>query len=349
MEIIEEIVIPQKVQEYDMVNSFFKDKKVAMFDIETTGLSPMTSFTYIIGINVFENGKWKIIQLFNDDGKSEPEMISTFQKYLEDIDILIEFNGDTFDIPYIKKRMSAVNQKFHISLTDNFNTVETCDLLKIVRKYKYSLGLPNVKQKTVEKYLGIDRVDMYNGGQLIDVYLGYLAMRDEKSRSLVLQHNRDDMEGMIFLSSILKFEALISGDFKIEKISTEMKKNTEDLLLIINGRLEHPLNRDLFSTAYSIDVMAEENRLSIKIPVLSGNLKFYYGRSEKEGYDFCKGLFVPQPGFVTEKIPCFKYNFRDKTGYIRLSDDFLGNDENIYHYSVNICKNVMLFKGKNQF
>ena len=158
-----------------------------MFDIETTGLSPFSSFTYIIGLNIIEDGQWKIIQLFNDDGRSEPELIRTFQSMIKDYDVLVEFNGDRFDIPYIEKRMNFIRQKFGISLTDNFRYIQPYDLMKCIKPYKFALGLPNIKQKTIEKYLGINRLDMYNGGQLIDVYLGYLATQDDKSRELVLQ------------------------------------------------------------------------------------------------------------------------------------------------------------------
>ena len=61
------------------------------------------------------------------------------------------------------------------------------DLMKCIKPYKFALGLPNIKQKTIEKYLGIDRVDMYNGGQLIDVYLEYLSMKNEKNQGTGLQ------------------------------------------------------------------------------------------------------------------------------------------------------------------
>ena len=115
MEKIVEVVENDRIADYDLVKEYFGDRKVCMFDIETTGLSPVYSFTYIIGINIFEAGQWKIVQLFNDDGTSEPEMIRTFHSMIADYDVLMEFNGDRFDIPYIQKRMDTICSKFGIS------------------------------------------------------------------------------------------------------------------------------------------------------------------------------------------------------------------------------------------
>ena len=133
MEKIVEKIPAARLKGYDFISGYFKDKRVIMFDIETTGLSPMYSFTYIIGVNILVDGEWQIIQLFNDDGQSEPEMIREFMSMLKDYDVLVEFNGDRFDIPYIEKRMEMIERKFHISLTNNFSKIPSFDLMKCIR------------------------------------------------------------------------------------------------------------------------------------------------------------------------------------------------------------------------
>lgn len=346
MEKIVERVPQERVVAYDMVSRFFGDKKVIMFDIETTGLSPMKSFTYIIGVNVFEDGEWKIIQLFNDDGRSEPEMIRAFQQMLLDADILFEFNGDTFDIPYIQKRMDFVESKFHIRLTDNFDKIQSFDMMKIIRPYKFALGLPNIKQKTLEKYIGIDRVDMYNGGQLIDVYLGYLAMGDARSRRLVLQHNRDDMEGMIYLSSLLAIEGMAMGHFKLEDISTEAVPNSDRLKFVMKLKLDMSLNRPIATMAYGIDIYGHDNELELKAPILQGALNYYYGSTEKSGKEEREGYFVPMLKGGIDKLPGYKEKARDKNSFVMLDDAFLGNRDMLELYAKQVISEVLRFKGK---
>ncbi|MBO4591186.1 MAG: ribonuclease H-like domain-containing protein [Eubacterium sp.] len=352
MEKIVETVSGSKITEYDMVTKYFGDKTVMMFDIETTGLSPISSFTYIIGVNIYKDGNWQIIQLFNDDGKSEPDMIREFHSIIAEADVLIEFNGDTFDIPYIRKRMDTIEKKFHISLTDNFGDLEPYDLLKMIRKYKFALGLPNVKQKTVEKYLGIDRVDMYNGGQLIDVYLGYLGARDEKSRKLVLRHNRDDMEGMIFLSSILSIEAMCEGYLSVNDIKTESKMkhsgDSNSLSLVVECKLDYPLIKPICTMGCGIDFDAERDVASVRIPILTDKHRFYYGCDEKSGYEEREGYFVPALCIsdLSDMIPCYKDKARDKKGYVMLNDEFLGNPDFVKKYVASVIGQVMADRGK---
>ena len=346
MEKIIETIPYERVKDYDLIKAYFGDRKVCMFDIETTGLSPFKSFTYIIGVNVFEEGTWKIIQLFNDDGRSEPEMIRAFQAMIKDYDVLIEFNGDTFDIPYIQKRMSFIEEKFHIRLTDNFSSIQNFDLMKLVRPCKFSLGLPNIKQKTIEKYLGIDRVDMYNGGQLIDVYLGYLAMKDERSRSLVLRHNRDDMEGMIYLSSILALDMLKPENLSFKDISIVQIAGSERLKLVIELEFSKKFMRPVITTAEGIDMEISGSRVILKIPILVGSLKYYYGDSEKDGFSEASGYFVSTSGCTLDKVPLYKEKCKTKDSFVMLDDTFLGNHKLILEYAAKTADKVLKYRRK---
>lgn len=346
MEKIIESVPQERINEYDLIRKYFGDRKVCMFDIETTGLSPLKSFTYIIGINVYEDGEWKIIQLFNDDGRSEPEMIRTFQAMLKDYDVLVEFNGDTFDIPYIRKRMSFIESKFHISLTDNFDNIESFDLMKLIRPCKFALGLPNIKQKTIEKYLGIDRVDMYSGGQLIDVYLGYLASQDDRSRELVLRHNRDDMEGMLYLSAILAIDMIRPENISIIDISTIQQHASDRLILVIKCKLNYMFIKAVITTAYGFDIDIRDDKLIFKAPIYVGELKHYLGKSEKDGYLEGEGYFVSQLDKELSGVLKYQEKRRDKESYIMLNDGFLGNQKSIIEYISIVTDKIIRFRKK---
>ena len=346
MEKIVEVVSAERVLGYDTVSAYFGDKRVCMFDIETTGLSPFSSFTYIIGLNVFEDGQWKIIQLFNDDGRSEPELIRTFQTMIKDYDVLVEFNGDTFDIPYIKKRMNFIQQKFGITLTDNFKSVKPFDLMKLVKPYKFALGLPNIKQKTIEKYLGINRVDMYNGGQLIDVYLGYLAGRDEKSRELVLRHNRDDMEGMIFLSNILATQMMAEGQFNVLKLGTEIDNNK--LMLSLELELFGNLKNRIYTSMEGISLVAEDKSAKLKIPIYEGVMNYYPEKTKKEGCQSYEGYFVPSFGKTPEILAEYKEKPNTKETYVMLNDTFLGNNDYLRKYAGIIIDSVLRYTVKKK-
>ena len=344
MEKIVETIPSDRVKDYDVVKSYFGDKKVCMFDIETTGLSPYSSFTYIIGINILKDSQWQIIQLFNDDGKSEPEMIRCFQDIIKEYDVLVEFNGDRFDIPYIQKRMGAIRQKFGIQLTDHLNKIQSFDLMKLIRPYRFALGLPNIKQKTIEKYLGINRLDMYNGGQLIDVYLGYLAMQDEKSRSLVLRHNRDDMEGMIFLSNILATQSMTEGRFEVTDLRTDFSGGK--LLLSMELKLENALKNKIYTSMLGTSLQAEGDSGLLQVPVFEGELIYFPEKNKKEGSQSYSGYFAPTFNNTPTGIAEYKDKPNSRETYVMLSDSFLGSRELIRQYAGALIDSVLRYNAK---
>ncbi len=344
MEKIVEIVPYEKVKAYDLASSFFGDKKVCMFDIETTGLSPLKSFTYLIGINTFKDGCWQILQLFNDDGKSEPEMIRTLHSILEDMDVLISFNGETFDIPYIEKRTQSIEKAFHISLTNHFRDTKSFDILKDIRPYKFALGLPNLKQKTIEKYIGLNRVDMYNGGQLIDVYLGYLSAGDERSRRLVLQHNRDDMEGMIYITCMLGLDKMCRGDFLVTDIGTRTVNPDGRLELVIKAKAESPLVKPVCTSMDKMYLDAEGENITLRTPIYSGVMNYYYGATVKDGMDTVNGYFIQAPKNLDDSIPLYRERPKSKESYIMLDNSFMGESAHIKEYMSKMICDIMHFK-----
>lgn len=339
MEKIVELVPNDRIKDFDLVPKVFEGKKVCMFDIETTGLSPEYSFTYIIGLNLYIDGEWQIIQLFNDDGKSEPEMIKTFGEMIKDYDILVEFNGDRFDIPYIRKRIQMIKRKLGIELEDVFSSVVSFDLMKCIKPYKFALGLPNIKQKTIEKYLGIDRVDMYNGGQLIEVYLEYLAMKNEKNRELVLRHNRDDMEGMLYLGAVLGIDSISKGRFSDVKYN--VTNSNDKLMLEVEAHLDNPLIRPVFASCSGCSVDAEKDRIKVSLPIFVGTLNYYFGTKQTDGYDTKEGYFVPIFKDYEGKNAVYKESARDRSGFIMLDDQFLGNNQLIYDYISYVIYGIM--------
>ena len=82
--------------------------KTIFFDIETTGLSAKNSYIYMIGYGITDNsGNAEITLLFNDDGTpvSEKEMLIYFADISEHFSHTLTYNGNTFDIPYVRERL----------------------------------------------------------------------------------------------------------------------------------------------------------------------------------------------------------------------------------------------------
>ena len=153
------------------------------FDIETTGFSGDYSNLYLIGCTYYKNDSWHLIQWFADTRESEPELLHAFFRFLKNYKILVHFNGDGFDIPYLLKRC-----KFY-GFPYDFSQVESFDIYRKIKPYRYLLQLDSLKQKSIECFLGINREDTYNGGQLIEVYHDYLRSHDDYLYQLLILHN----------------------------------------------------------------------------------------------------------------------------------------------------------------
>ncbi len=334
MLIFDEKIHPDQIPVWDQLALKYGRDKVIQFDLETTGLSPKSSFIYIIGINLWSDGYWHILQLFNDDGRSEPEMIRRFMEYLDGKTVLFHFNGDTFDIPFVRGRIDKIRDGLGITIRDRMNEPVSMDLLKEIRPFKYALGLPNVRQKTVEQYLGIYREDQYNGGQLIDVYLSFLSSGSRRNRDLVLLHNRDDMEGMFHLARLHALTGFCNGDFQVGKISMHQKGNV--LCLFLPLSCEYAFPKPLITTGSGITLRGEDTEASLEIPIRREPCICKVTREMTEGF------YLPCAGYTD--VTQFEDPSMKKDTYIAANDQLLGYPQRLRDYAT--CAVQMLMKQK---
>ncbi len=209
---------------------------ICFFDIETTGLSRDYHNVYLIGLLFYNKtfNNWTLIQLFADYIEKEERILLEFVDRTKDFNKLVSYNGDSFDIPFVKKRLQKYGH--------NWENVESLDLYKYIRENRYIIEIPNLKLKTVEKYLGIERIDLLSGKDCIDLYKSYTNNQSDVLLKPILQHNYDDLQHMPHL---LKLYNLFE-DEKTLKIETAepnviLKIDNIDFIennLVINGIYE---------------------------------------------------------------------------------------------------------------
>lgn len=281
------------------------DSQIMFFDIETTGLSPLSSFLYLIGCLYEENGTVILEQFFSEGIEDEPALLEAFGSLLSRHDVLVHFNGQTFDIPYIEKKCSKLG--INGPLSCEYTSV---DIFKAIRSYKRFLGLSSMSQKSLEVYLGLNREDIYDGGQLIEVYGKYIAVKrleDVRSRMgksspdslpeseellrILLLHNYEDVLGMLEVIRMLALPATLLGKYNILKASALLPSGEEadfsgicgaytlriaitpsfpDALLFFNQKtVTCPGGEIIHITKFS-------NDLILDIPISSSEMKFFY-------------------------------------------------------------------------
>lgn len=186
----------------------FDKNKTLFIDIETTGLTPDISAITVIGCIDFEG---KITQWFNKDGFSQEKILVDFLNFIKNYTTLITFNGTTFDLPFLKYKI----KEYH--LEKSLDAFLHYDLYRILRPYRHLFPMTSFRQAALEQYLEIQRQDHLSGKQLIKRYQSYLESGSTEEKEAILLHNREDLSGLLAISSLLCYPALLEGSFFIKE------------------------------------------------------------------------------------------------------------------------------------
>lgn len=189
--------------------------RVLFLDTETTGLNGGTgTIAFEIGIAYLENDGLHVRQYVIADYDQEREMLDRIRDALHRHDILVTFNGKSFDIPLMESRM--IMNGFRLGLTQ----YPHLDLLHACRRiYKMRLGHCNL-QTLEQAVLGKRREDDLPGAQMPAVFFQYLKNGIFEPMEKVLDHNYEDVVSL----------AQLTGHLCSVFREPEQLKHPEDLL-----------------------------------------------------------------------------------------------------------------------
>ena len=335
--------------EYNFNNDGFRPEEVLLFDIETTGLSKMKSQIYLIGCGYMAEDGWHIRQWLTASASDELTALEEFLDFAKDFRLLVHFNGDGFDIPYINSKADFYG------LEEGLEAFGSFDIYKRVKPLKDICGLKKMGQRDVEAFLKIERDDKLNGGLLIPYYYRYETDESGEDEKFLLLHNFDDIQGMFKILRILKFEQILAGRYAFDSFEECMGT------AVFNFRLDEevPAATDIFRN--DIEICAEGTLLQINIPIRSGEAKlplpdienYYYLPEEdrvihKDLAQFVdrqyrrkatkkncflrkQGKFLPQPENIFE--PCYLIDGDKKNTYFELTDEICDNERLLEKYA----------------
>ncbi|MBQ7584294.1 MAG: ribonuclease H-like domain-containing protein [Lachnospiraceae bacterium] len=336
------------------VENLSEPSSVLFLDIETTGLSPVNSQVYLIGTACLSDDRLYIRQFFAEDTSREKEILKAFSEYLQSFDTIITFNGNKFDIPFLEKR------SFAHGIDMAFSEKNGIDIYKRIQPYKKLLGLPDMKQKTLEGFLRIRRNDKKSGRELIAIYGNYIASKNRYCLDLLLQHNTDDLKGLAGLLPLLSYTDVLNGTIKAERA---VKNNYRDYRgqlrteLIIEFTYDTPVPNPVSAGFSDCYLMLGGKRGKIRVAVFTGILRYFYpdhknyyylpledramhkstsqyvdrGRRQQARPENCfvrvRSQFLPQWDKIV--TPIFKYAYEDRTMYFELTEE-VKNDPDIF-------------------
>ena len=237
---------------------------VLLFDIETTGLKKGTTQVYLIGCAYYEQESWMIRQYLSESALDERDVLEAFFEFSRNFKVLVHFNGDGFDIPYLDFK-----QEFY-GLGFSFEDFESFDIYRRAKTLRKLLCMSSMGQTSIEQFLQIEREDQMNGGLLIPYYYTYERTGDEEAERLLLLHNFDDLQGMLKILDILKYLEIPEGDFIFENMEIVSG------YAILNYRLhqELPVSFEKRTENPEIVICADGTLLQISIKLFEGIAKY---------------------------------------------------------------------------
>lgn len=328
----------------------YSKTQLLFFDIETTGFLGRGSFVYLIGACYYRAGKWNTIQWFASNTQEEPMILSAFFEFCQSYSYLISYNGDGFDMVFLKERANA------LKMEHPFCDCESLDLYRMIQPLKHILKVENLKQKTIENFLGLQREDRFSGKELISIYENYQKTHSDKDKCYLLLHNKEDVEGLIHLFPMLSYVYLFQGNFQLTDVQIKdyeniNKKVHKECMFWLNLPFRLPVRisygkNDIYMTGY-------DNHMKVRIKVYLGELKYFYSNYKDYYYlpaedtslhksvayyvdkDFrvqakastCysrkDGFFLPQ--YKQTISPYFKKEYKDTLTYFECTTEILNN------------------------
>ncbi|MFC4769190.1 ribonuclease H-like domain-containing protein [Effusibacillus consociatus] len=173
------------------------------FDIETTGLREDSNSHLVsacIGLS-----KENPIEFWVDEPFQEREVLLRIAEVLKEMDVIITWNGDRFDIPFLNERFKKYRIPFQI------NAVQSLDLYKIAEKMRSAGVIPSAALQVVERFYGIVRPDQLPGRYVPAKYAEWLETGNPALRDEILQHNREDVLFLLMLSPFI-YQGIVMDD-----------------------------------------------------------------------------------------------------------------------------------------
>ena len=310
----------------DLDPGLLKDSDL-LFDIETTGLSKYKNKIILIGCGFISDGYLNIRQFFAENENEEGEVLKRFYEDTAEFDRLITYNGDRFDIPFINERTSAHSLDV---ASDSFSSL---DIYKNIKPYKLLLGLPSLKQKNIENFLGIERDDEIDGGESVKLYKTYEKSHDPDLEDTILLHNHDDVKGLLDILPILEYR-------KLSRLSLfPIRKDISKDQIIFECESNAALPEEVSLSSHLMTLRLMKNRVKGVIHFIDGAFPYFQEDISQYLYHIEEKTIIPR--VLVPKTDLYKYRLPSKEEcFIKILPENV-TDEMINKSVMNLIENYI--------
>jgi len=174
--------------------------KWAFLDTETTGLAGGTgTYAFLIGVGHIEAAGFRLRQFFMRDYGEEASLLRRLSEHLAEFDVLITYNGKTYDQPLLETRFRMARAR------QPFERMEHLDLLFGARRL-WKLRLESCRLVELEnRILGVEREGDLPGEMIPYYYFEYLRTQQAFRLVPIFHHNAIDILSLACLTAIVPF------------------------------------------------------------------------------------------------------------------------------------------------
>jgi uncharacterized protein YprB with RNaseH-like and TPR domain len=249
-------------------------QKWAFLDTETTGLAGGAgTYAFLIGVGSITSTGFLVRQFFMREFVEETSLLQALSDYLKGFDVLITYNGKTYDQPLLETRYRMARTR------PPFAAMEHLDLLFGARRL-WKLRFDSCRLVDLEnQILGIERQGDLPGEMIPYVYFEYLRTQEAFKLVPILHHNQIDILTLACLTAIVPW-AFHSPEKAQFTHGAEMvglarwwrqAENFENALQLFREAVKRGLHDDLLSrTLWDIALLEKKlGREDACLPVLT--------------------------------------------------------------------------------
>ncbi len=172
----------------------------AFLDTETTGLGGGT-VAFLAGVGSIDEGGFRLRQFFMRDYIEEASLLTRLAEYLARFEILITYNGITYDQPLLETRFRMMRSRG--VLRHPFARMTHLDLLFGARRL-WKLRLDSCRLVDLEnQILGVEREGDLPGEMIPYCYFDYLRTQQAFRLVPIFHHNAMDILSLACLTALV--------------------------------------------------------------------------------------------------------------------------------------------------
>ncbi|NLG96804.1 MAG: hypothetical protein GX491_05545 [Chloroflexi bacterium] len=224
-------------------------RNVVFLDTETSGLAGGTgTFAFLIGIGYRTENGFELVQFFMRGPEQESALLEALNDWLVRFDVVVTFNGKTFDLPLLNTRY-LLN-----GVPAPFEGYQHLDVLHIARKIWRerlpSRALPELEREIIQIRRSEEDIP---GWMIPQIYFDYLRTGDARPLAGIFYHNALDILSLATLYGYvadLLAEPLTSVQHGIDLAAIarmmEDMGRLEDAMFLYERSIDHDLPEDFF-------------------------------------------------------------------------------------------------------